>query len=354
MRRRSIRSRPKPRNAAERRAARWYRLRGYRVLDTNAWLAGNELDLVARRGLTVVFCEVKSKNGHRLRRSTRDGDPGEGEARASRRRGLARGPSGIQQSHHPLRRAGSSRAAARAGAERVLADRKARPAREQVRHGGDAGRALRGARPRALLVGAAASRAGADEARPSPASLPREVHPAARRGASRRHVPAGGRVLDPFAGSGTTLVQALESGLDATGVDLAAFNCLLMRGEDAPLQPLHARARSARRALAKVRRAEGRPARRLRTFGLVCAAGRRGAALLSGRSIGELRARGRAARRARPGGAVGPAHDALRPRFPARAAARAVLVLQAQARSAARSITRATSSAATRSTRSPG
>jgi hypothetical protein len=45
----------------------------------------------------------------------------------------------------------------------------------------------------------------------------------------RRHVPAGGRVLDPFAGSGTTLVQGLESGLEATGVDLAAFNCLLMR-----------------------------------------------------------------------------------------------------------------------------
>jgi hypothetical protein len=39
----------------------------------------------------------------------------------------------------------------------------------------------------------------------------------------------GQRVLDPFAGSGTTLVQALESGLDATGVDVAAFNCLLMR-----------------------------------------------------------------------------------------------------------------------------
>ena len=35
-------------------------------------------------------------------------------------------------------------------------------------------------------------------------------------------------MLDPFAGSGTTLVQALESGHDATG-DLAAFNCLLMR-----------------------------------------------------------------------------------------------------------------------------
>jgi hypothetical protein len=45
----------------------------------------------------------------------------------------------------------------------------------------------------------------------------------------RRHVPRGGRVLDPFAGSGTTLVQALESDIDATGVDIAAFNCLLMR-----------------------------------------------------------------------------------------------------------------------------
>ena len=44
-----------------------------------------------------------------------------------------------------------------------------------------------------------------------------------------RYVPRGGHVFDPFAGSGTTLVQALESGFDATGVDIAAFNCLLMR-----------------------------------------------------------------------------------------------------------------------------
>ena len=43
-----------------------------------------------------------------------------------------------------------------------------------------------------------------------------------------RYVPGGGRVLDPFAGSGTTLVQSLESGRDAVGVDIAAFNCLLM------------------------------------------------------------------------------------------------------------------------------
>jgi DNA methylase len=44
-----------------------------------------------------------------------------------------------------------------------------------------------------------------------------------------RYVPAGGHVLDPFAGSGTTLVQSLESGRDAAGIDVAAFNCLLMR-----------------------------------------------------------------------------------------------------------------------------
>jgi putative endonuclease len=39
------------------------------VLATNVWLAGNELDIVARRGRTVVFCEVKSKAGDRF------GDP---------------------------------------------------------------------------------------------------------------------------------------------------------------------------------------------------------------------------------------------------------------------------------------
>src|SRR3954471_3379286 len=48
-----------------------------------------------------------------------------------------------------------------------------------------------------------------------------------------RYVAPGGAVLDPFAGSGTTLVQCLESGYDATGVDVAAFNCLLMRVKSA-------------------------------------------------------------------------------------------------------------------------
>jgi DNA methylase len=52
-----------------------------------------------------------------------------------------------------------------------------------------------------------------------------------------RYFRPGQHVLDPFAGSGTTLVQALESGLDATGVDVAAFNCLLMDVKTRPYNP---------------------------------------------------------------------------------------------------------------------
>jgi putative endonuclease len=55
--------------AAERRAAWHYRLRGYRILATNAWAGGYELDVVARRGSRIVFCEVKHKVDDRF------GDP---------------------------------------------------------------------------------------------------------------------------------------------------------------------------------------------------------------------------------------------------------------------------------------
>ena len=48
---------------AERRAAWWYRLHGYRILAANAWTGGYELDLVVRRGRRLVFCEVKEKAG---------------------------------------------------------------------------------------------------------------------------------------------------------------------------------------------------------------------------------------------------------------------------------------------------
>src|SRR6266536_4531600 len=54
---------------AEQRAVWWYRVRGYRILATNVWIAGYELDIVVRRGRRLVFCEVKEKVGERF------GDP---------------------------------------------------------------------------------------------------------------------------------------------------------------------------------------------------------------------------------------------------------------------------------------
>lgn len=48
-------------NRGERRAARHYRLRGYRVLGANVRVGGGELDLVVRRGRRLVFVEVKER-----------------------------------------------------------------------------------------------------------------------------------------------------------------------------------------------------------------------------------------------------------------------------------------------------
>ena len=70
-----------------------------------------------------------------------------------------------------------------------------------------------------------------------------------------RYVRPGGRVLDPFAGSGTTLVQALESGYDAVGVDIAAFNALLVevKTRTHDLDRLEAEIRAAHAALGRSR-----------------------------------------------------------------------------------------------------
>ena len=48
---------------AERRARLYYLLRGYRLLGANVRPGGVEVDLVLRRGRSVVFCEVKAKLG---------------------------------------------------------------------------------------------------------------------------------------------------------------------------------------------------------------------------------------------------------------------------------------------------
>jgi putative endonuclease len=66
--------------AAERKALRWYRLRGWRILGENVWAGGNELDLIVRRGRTLRFVEVKEKRGQRF------GDPLEMITAEKRRR----------------------------------------------------------------------------------------------------------------------------------------------------------------------------------------------------------------------------------------------------------------------------
>jgi len=44
-------------------------VRGYRILERNVWIGGNELDLVVRRGRRLAFVEVKAKGSDRF------GDP---------------------------------------------------------------------------------------------------------------------------------------------------------------------------------------------------------------------------------------------------------------------------------------
>ena len=50
----------------------------------------------------------------------------------------------------------------------------------------------------------------------------------------RRHFVRGMTVLDPFVGSGTTLVEASTFGAHSIGVDISAFNCLLSSAKTLP------------------------------------------------------------------------------------------------------------------------
>ena len=78
-----------------------------------------------------------------------------------------------------------------------------------------------------------------------------------------RHCPEGGLVLDPFCGSGTTLVEAVGLGRDAVGCDVSAFNALLAR-EKTRVARRRRRSRpgSPRRSPARRPRSRGRPGRR--------------------------------------------------------------------------------------------
>jgi putative endonuclease len=51
------------RNKSEQRARNYYRVRAYRILGTNVWAGGYELDLIVRRGRRLAFVEVKGKSG---------------------------------------------------------------------------------------------------------------------------------------------------------------------------------------------------------------------------------------------------------------------------------------------------
>ena len=48
----------------ERRAAWFYRLRGYSIVERNLRLHAGEIDLVVRRGRTVAIVEVKTRQSH--------------------------------------------------------------------------------------------------------------------------------------------------------------------------------------------------------------------------------------------------------------------------------------------------
>ena len=99
-----------------------------------------------------------------------------------------------------------------------------------------------------------------------------------------RHLPRVRTVLDPFAGSGTTLVQSLESGRDAVGVDIAAFNCLLMDVKTREYN-LFALERDVRDALRRLEAFDGRAPERPSAFVRAWYAPRATAELLCFRSL---------------------------------------------------------------------
>ena len=149
----------------------------------------------------------------------------------------------------------------------------------------------------------------------------------------RRHFRPGQRILDPFAGSGTTLVECTTFGAHSVGVDVSAFNVLL-----ASVKTARYDAAAVERDLTGVLQRAGDwegepggvpPSDYLRAWYHGVALDQ----LLRYRGAlqppGERRSRPHRAEPRRP---LGPPDDALRARLPPPAADRAVRVPQALAR----------------------
>src|SRR3954464_14702876 len=190
------------------------------------------------------------EGGARVRRPARDDDAGEDRARAPCSDRVAPASSRSRRARRALRR---GRRAGRA-------------------HGGRAGRVLADVECRFVAATQEQLYSGLDlDLSWSERDLPerirtKHVHrlhpylgkyiPQLVEELFRRHVPARGRVLDPFAGSGTTLVQALESGLASPGGGIGGFNCLLMRVKTTEHKPFVLE-RELRDALARFAAGEG-------------------------------------------------------------------------------------------------
>ncbi len=89
------------------------------------------------------------------------------------------------------------------------------------------------------------------------------MHPGMARGVLRAFSPAAGRVLDPFCGSGTVLVEALTQGRAAVGLDASPLAVAIATVRSAPLGP-ESRERLVARAAEIAEGAEDRARKRQR------------------------------------------------------------------------------------------
>ena len=219
----------------ERRAARHYRLRGYRILGTNVWAGGYELDLIARRGRRLVFCEVKGKVGARLRRPARDGGRGEAAAAPPGGGGLARPQRVVPRARVPLR---GRRGARRPRARRGLTLRQHVPTARRLRFGPPEGTIPNGRARQTARPGAPAT----ESKEPGREKLPAESKPrqhSAGKDDRKHHVDHTHQVRDP--GPRTWVIIA---GLGALFIGLGGLfggsnGDHPVRRDRRPLQPRH-------------------------------------------------------------------------------------------------------------------